>query len=130
MDNDNTYRIWTIQLAQWRLAKERNIPLIDITAKTGLQAFAPDMRAVMAFKRNEMNKNTYNDLYLQKMAESQIKSARYWESLIKRHEFAVACYCPAFAFCHRYIFLTLIEKYLLDRGNTVILEGELTRLYF
>ena len=42
---------WTLQMGKWRLAKSRNIEVIDITAKSGIAAFAPDFALVMQYKQ-------------------------------------------------------------------------------
>lgn len=48
------YKLYTIQLAKWRLAKGRNIFLINITAKSGVTAFAPSYARVMEYVRGEL----------------------------------------------------------------------------
>lgn len=122
-----TYRIWTLQIARWRDAAEQKIPTLDITAKSGIAAFAPLMQNVMLHKDNRMSNEQYMDAYERKMRDSRKDNPDVWKSLANEQEIAVMCYCAPGAFCHRHPFSRMMKKYLEDLGHEVIIEGELTR---
>lgn len=122
-----TYKLWTISLSQWRIAKERGILLVDITAKSGVKSFAPDFNVVMQYKRGEVTEEEYTSIYLERMKKSLALYPDKWEMLKIHPEVAFACYCRAGVFCHRHLFITLAGKYLLDSNPTtdVIVCGEI-----
>lgn len=121
-----TLEVWTIQMAKWRLARSRGVHLVDITAKSGVGAFAPDFDLVMAHKRGELSDSDYSDAYRAKMGWTQLNVPQAWESLLAKQEIAAACYCPPFQFCHRLLFVEILTDYLKDHGCAVIPKGELT----
>lgn len=123
--NKSNLELYTIQMAKWRLAKELNIPLLDITAKSGLSCFAPLFSNVMAFKRGELSEKEYTKLYLEKMEESKVKFPSHWDKLKLYDKVAIACYCKVDTFCHRYLFRDLLEDYLNTAGINVINKGEI-----
>lgn len=119
--------IWTIQLGQWRLAKEKDIFLLDTTAKSGVKAFAPDFDKVMAYKAGKLSEEEYTKFYLAKMELSKQRYPNGWDSLTKRPRIALACYCRAKVFCHRHLFAQLAKDYLESRNIEVVLRGELLK---
>jgi hypothetical protein len=125
MTEQLVYHIWTVQMSKWRLVKERGIAFLDITAKSGIAAFAPDFNDVMRYKRGELFEGEYTKIYLERMARSKIVCPRYWRSLNRRPEIALACYCKAGVFCHRHLFKKLMQEELEQQGFTVIQEGEI-----
>lgn len=117
--------LWTIQLSNWRLAKQQDVFLLNTTAKSGLQPFAPEYSNVMAYKRGELTEQEYTVRYWEKMQLSQQQYPKHWARLKHYPRVAVACYCRAGAFCHRHLFVELAKTYLEQAGHTVILKGEL-----
>lgn len=123
--DERTFSIWTIQLAKWRNAKRQGIFLLDTTAKSGIQQFAPTMENVLAFKRNQLSVREYTERYTQRMAVSRERFPKVWEGLMSSNRFAIACYCRAGEFCHRHLFATEAETYLKNKGYKVERKGEL-----
>lgn len=117
--------IWTIQLAQWRWAKANDIHVLDITAKSGVQVFAPDFGNVMAYKRGEMSKEDYAAIYRERMAYMKEKYPLHWWTLKRYPKVALACYCRAGVFCHRHLFRDIMKDYLEQHDIKVVLRGEL-----
>ena len=120
-----TYRIWTTQVAKWRIAKASGIAFLDSTAKTGHSFLAPDFAVVMQYKRGEVSEKEYTKIYLDRMEHSRKACPNKWAALMRMPLFAIACYCPAGKFCHRHLLKNDIKDYLEKQGHTVILEGEL-----
>lgn len=117
--------VWTIQMARWQVAVARDVPLINIAAKGGIKAFAPDFAAVMAHKRGELSDEEYTEMYLARMKFSIQHYPKRWDSLATRPKAAYACYCRPGAFCHRLLHVQIAKAYLEDKGHIVHLRGEL-----
>jgi len=117
--------LYTISLSQWRRAKELNIPLLDITYKSGIQALAPSGKALGEYKKGLVTDEEYTKLYIQKMRNSFLDSPEVWESLFLNKKLALACYCKAGVFCHRHILTELLVKYAKYKKYELILKGEL-----
>lgn len=109
----------------WRYARYLNIPVVDITAKSGIQAFAPHWHDLMAYKRGEMGNEEYSRRYYDKVIPTLRNSPEEWEILTKNHTYALACYCRPGDFCHRHLFGMLTVTYLQQLGHTVQFQGEL-----
>jgi len=118
-------QVWTIQIAKWRVAKQRDIFFLDTTAKSGMAAFAPDFSDVMRYKRGEMDEEEYTRIYIERMEQSKIRYPLRWESLVKRPRIAFACYCKPGQFCHRHLFLDIVEKHFAPLGYEITRMGEL-----
>jgi len=118
--------LYTIALSQWRKAKERQIPLIDITVKSGLLVFAPEPSVLWAYKRNEVSDDQYTELYLERL-RTQLRGQYepFQEFLEQEGPVAVACYCRAGKFCHRHIFASFMQDLAEDNGYTLFLRGEI-----
>jgi ribA/ribD-fused uncharacterized protein len=127
MDMGQVYYLHTIQLAQWRLARESNVELLDITASSGVAAFAPKMADVMAYKDGQLTQTQYTALYEDRMKRSRTEAGHIWEMLKEHTRVAFACYCRKGEYCHRHMFIYKAKDYLEAEGHTVIIEGELTR---
>lgn len=117
--------IWTIQLSRWRYARALGIPIFDITVKSGIKEFAPEWDALMAYKHKEIDFNEYTKLYHEKLIGNLSFSLPEWEKFLNQPNIALACYCNAGAFCHRYLFANLLSTYLQQRGRSVLFQGEL-----
>lgn len=122
---DKVVHIWTIQISRHRLATHQDIHLLDITAKSGIKAFAPDFHQVMRFKYKEIGEVEYTKLYEERMRYSLRAYPNVWDTLKNHPRVALACYCQANNFCHRHLFSVMMGKYLESQGYTPVLEGEL-----
>lgn len=120
-------KIYTVQIAQWRLCKALGIPMIDTTAKSGYPCFAPDMARVWDYKKGRITDSEYTKLYIEKMVESQALYPDRWEELKGYESFALACYCRAGEFCHRHLLFAIVQKYLEAHGIEVVPGGEITK---
>lgn len=114
-----------MQISMWRYAKWLNIPVIDITAKSGIREFAPEWQNLMLYKRGEMGIEEYSQLYLEKLIRNFERDRSKWENITWNKTVAIACYCRPGDFCHRHLFTTLLGVYLKARGDKATLMGEL-----
>lgn len=119
-------RIHTIAMSSWRLAKARNIPLLDITAK-GQSAFSPGYAAVVQYKAGMTPEDVYTHNYIERMREYIRSNPDAWKVLLNEPEIALACYCKAGDYCHRHIFANLMQKYCESMGYVVEQMGELIK---
>lgn len=117
--------IWTMQLARWRLAQRQGIHVLNITAKSGLQCFAPDKEYLYAFKRGQMTEDEYTVRYLEKMRRCYIEYRNEWERLEGFEKMAITCYCPDGAYCHRHLFKDCLTKFFDRKGTPYTDHGEL-----
>lgn len=118
--------IWTMQLGKWRLAKANNIPILDITAKSGHNQFAPDFSKVMDYKQRLIDEESYTTAYLERIDYIKKKHPSSWDILTTRPKVALACYCKKDVFCHRHLFLVVMEDYLVEKGIAPKYMGELS----
>lgn len=107
------------------MARDENITTLDITAKSGIKAFAPTMQNVMLYKDGKMSEAQYTDAYNRKMRDSLSEHPGEWEILMKYNRVAVMCYCRAGHYCHRHLFIPHMKNYLEHQGYEVVLHGEL-----
>lgn len=124
-----TYHIWTLQIAQWRLANTFFIEPLDITAKSakGLnKEFAPHFNDVMRHKDGHLSDDQYTDIYIRKIRQSKIDTPKAWQGLKTHQRVALMCYCRAGVFCHRHLMVPEMKAYLEAEGHEVVLHGELT----
>jgi len=119
------YWLWTIQMSQWRYARDMNIPLIDITVKSGIKTFAPTWDNLNAYRAGTMSKHEYALAYYDKVINSFTTHAEDWKILERSPNAAFACYCKPGDFCHRHLFAPLAAMYLQSLGCSVLFQGEL-----
>jgi uncharacterized protein YeaO (DUF488 family) len=119
--------LYTVQISRWRLVRELGIHLLDVTAKSGIAAFAPLYEDVMSFKRGKMNWDEYKAIYEHRMVQSKRENKEEWEKLkALGDKVAIACYCGADeVHCHRHIFRHIYSDYLKDAQFEVTYHGEI-----
>lgn len=118
-------QLFTVQLAKWRLLREKGIFLLDATVKSGNGVFAPSWEIVSAYKRGFMSPEEYTHHYRNKMEHSKIAFPWDWKVLEVHERLAIGCYCPADHFCHRHILTNVFSEFLMSRGMDVQLGGEI-----
>lgn len=116
--------IYTIQMARWRTLKEFDIKLVDATAKSGHRFLAPTWSMVMGIKRNEITEEDYTTMYLEAMKLSMSKEPELWDELLTFPKIALACYCSADSFCHRFLLKDILSDYAKVKDIEVQLMGE------
>lgn len=125
MANADEYQVWTMQISNWRYARQQEIPMLDITVKSGIQAFAPTWENLREYKAGNMSQTEYSHRYYRKVLGTVGSHARDWERLQENKKFALACYCRAGEYCHRHLFAVLAVTYLQSIGQRVQFMGEL-----
>lgn len=122
---DSDYWIWTIQIGRWRYARDLGIPMVDITVKSGIQAFAPTWENLNAYRAGTMDNREYAQRYYEKVLQGFTQDQREWQALEVKRNIAFACYCKTGVFCHRHLFAPLYIAYLQSLGRRVSFMGEL-----
>jgi hypothetical protein len=117
--------IYTSQLSNWRRVLAFGVEIVDITARTGLHVFAPEIQHVMAYKNGVMTQAEYTEYYINRMRQSFRQNQVAWQSLKTKSNVCFVCYCSPNGFCHRHIFVDLLSKYLTKEGVPHVLKGEL-----
>ena len=114
-------------MSNWRIAKQRGISILDITAKTGSKLFSPDFNVVMQYKKGFVSEEEFSKIYLQRMKFSLEHNPLEWETLFNYEKVALACYCASGKFCHRLLFAEIMKEYLEDNNVEITLHGELLK---
>ncbi len=118
--------VYTIQLAKHRLCVPLEIPIIDITAKSGIPQFAPTMPDVVALKQGKMEWDAYVDIYIKKLRNTWMYHRHQWDMVLSMPCVAVACYCSYGKNCHRYVWVDVLKKVASARGIAVNYIGDIT----
>jgi hypothetical protein len=127
--------IFTIQMSKWRLARNRDIILLDTTVKTGASIFKPTWDMVMGYKAGQISEEEYTRQYWEKMNASwkDPKERVIWLQTIESTEpMAIGCMCPyrnrdtgEVQFCHRHLLKQIFEKLCAARKIPFYFYGEL-----
>lgn len=129
---------WTIQLGKWRKAKAQGIEVIDISRKSGISAFAPSPSLLATWRVIKLqmhdgdpdNQRAYTERYMAEMRLSWVENRSIWVDLIERvisgeTEMAFSCYCGADSFCHRKIFINILDRlidYYIKANKLVVVK--------
>lgn len=119
-------KVYTVQIAQHRLVKEMGLPLFDITLKSGNRAFSPDSSLLHQYKRNHIGPDEYTSRFYGLMRTSYKVQEREWDKLLDHEEVALACYCRAGCFCHRYLMVDILRKICERAQKPFEYMGEIT----
>lgn len=117
--------VWTIQLGKWRIAQAQGLQVLNITRGSGIDAFAPDVDKLKAYRLGLMTPVEYRVHYVARMRRTFVQQRPEWDKLKQLQRVAVACYCPAGKFCHRHIFTELLQAFMQREGIPFELKGEL-----
>ena len=117
--------VYTIQMAQWRKAKERGIQLLDTTVKSGDKVFAPAWGMVEAVKSGRISEEEYSLDYRRMMMMSLKNNASRWKEVIRGEPVAIACYCGYGLFCHRHLLVQYFDEICTSRGIPFEYKGEI-----
>lgn len=121
--------VFTIQMAKWRIARNRDITVMDTTVKSGFSIYRPTWDMVMGYKSGLISEDEYRALYIARMNESwkNPKERPMWLATIESTEsMAIGCMCKPNTFCHRHILREIFEKLCAARGIPFYYYGELT----
>lgn len=120
-------RVFTMQVGKWRLAKDREIKIMDTTVKSGYSIFAPTWDMVLGHKAKTMDDDTYSRLYHDMLVKSWMENRQKWMDFLNDDDqYALACYCKAGVFCHRHLLVKFLSKLCKQLGITFEYYGELT----
>ena len=119
--------VFTIQVGKWRLAKDRDIKIMDTTVKSGYSLFAPTWDMVLGHKAGTLSDEEYSALYRNILLESWKKDRQKWlDFLNDDDQYALACYCRAGKFCHRHLLVKFLRQLCKQLGISFEYYGELT----
>lgn len=117
--------VYTIQLGQWRHARDRCVPLLDVTVKSGIKELAPTWELLQRYRSKQTTAEEYTVEFYTLMRESYRTDPMQWASILDTAEIALACYCKAGDFCHRHLLVDMIEKQALAKGIPFFRGGEI-----
>lgn len=120
-------RVFTIQVGKWRLAKDRDIKMMDTTVKSGYSIFAPTWDMVLGHKAGTLSDEEYSKLYREMLIRSWKTKRKEWTTFLEDDDvYALACYCKAGAFCHRHLLVRFLEQLCKQLEKPFEYYGELT----
>ena len=108
-------KLYTIALYNWRKAKKADVPLIDITVKSGDKTFSPTWDLLYRYRDGQCDEQEYVETYYQLMRKSFVQNRARWIELLESDTVAIACYCKPGKFCHRLLLkdiLIVLAKHL------------------
>lgn len=117
--------LYTIQVPRWRRAKALGIEFVDTTVKSGLSWLAPSWDIVMGVKSGKITPEEYTVQYTELMRKSYRENKALWLELCRKDTIAIACYCPAGNFCHRYLLVEFIKAICKAENIPFEFKGEL-----
>jgi uncharacterized protein YeaO (DUF488 family) len=129
-----TLRISTMSMLTWKDLKTAHlirdgVYSLDVTVKSGYQAFAPTWKMVTDYKKGKITEEEYTRRYLNLMRTSfQIYPQRWAEALqlaINNHVLILLCYCKEGDFCHRHLLKEYLKKYFEGEGYEVEIIAEI-----
>lgn len=120
-------QLYTVQLAQRRLAIKQDIPLLDITVKSGDPVFAPTWEMVLEYKSGRLSEMEYTRLYSEMMRKSWTINRSRWLEVCQMEQVAISCYCTNGIFCHRHLLRGFFERVCRGQGIPFEYKGELSK---
>lgn len=121
-------KVWTVQMAKWRKARERNVPVIDITVKSGNKKLAPTWEFLMEYKnsaKDDAAEAVYTEKFIAKIQQLKRDEPDVLLELLYSGEIALMCYCPAGKFCHRHLLVNELVTLGQDHDVEVVYMGEI-----
>ena len=93
---------------------------LDITVKgqddLG-KIFAPTWEMVNGLKNKTITETQYENLYHQRMTQSLRVNGFWWfDTLLKRKQITLVCFCPSGHFCHRYLLSRILVEWFWQLG--------------
>jgi uncharacterized protein YeaO (DUF488 family) len=119
--------IYTIQISNVRAAHLAEVPVLDVTVKSGDRTFAPDWDMVMQYKSGHLTESEYTTHYRRLMLISQTLNRTRWREVLNYTSIALACYCRPGNFCHRVLLKEMLLGILFAEGEDVVDGGELVQ---
>lgn len=104
-------QLFSLQLSNWRVARDRKIEVIDTTVRSGDRLFSPSWDIVMGSKNGAISWAEYTAAYRQQMLNSWNVEREAWRAFVRRTEpMAIACYCKPGANCHRHLLIGIFRE--------------------
>lgn len=120
-------KLFTIQVGKWRLAKDRDIKMMDTTVKSGYSIFAPTWDMVLGHKAGTLSDEEYSKLYRNILTTSWQRDRQKWMDFLQDDDiYALACYCQAGKFCHRHLLVKFLQQLCKQLDIPFEYYGELT----
>jgi uncharacterized protein YeaO (DUF488 family) len=111
---------------------EKHQTVLNTTVKSGSglgKVFAPTWNMVMAFKRGDIDWQTYTASYQALMRERYRQNQAAFLEALSCDELIVCCYCKdthaTIRHCHRYLLVDILEKVAHHHGIRFELIGEI-----
>lgn len=121
--------LYTAQMAKGKvIPSQYNVPVLDVTVKSGDKCFAPTWDFLMAYKNSAKTKadeDEYTTQFIAHMRQSFTNNKEHWREVLSQEKLCILCYCPADKFCHRLILVKLFQKQCQKWGIPFLYIGEI-----
>ncbi len=97
---------------------------LDITVKSGDQAFAPTWDMVMGFKNGTISWEEYERQYTALMRQSYAQNTARWLAVLALDEVTLVCYCRDDQECHRRLLAAMLAAVAKKHNIPVEVCGE------
>lgn len=120
--------IYTIQISNWRAARDRGIWIEDTTRRGKHPLFAPDWEMVMGHKNGTVSDEQYRREYYALLNNRLHYDPVPWQEFYMFNQdrpIALGCYCTPGDFCHRHLLVPMLGKLAVHWGFPYTYYGEL-----
>lgn len=118
--------LYTVQLAQWRKVKARDIPLVDVTLKSGLSWLAPTAQILYPYKAGQLSDQGYTEQYYALLRQRYHDNPQPFIDFIHQDVVCIACYCTPGHFCHRHLLVDIFRKLCVRHSVIFNYHGEIS----
>jgi hypothetical protein len=101
--------------------------MLDTTVKSGNRIFAPTWDMVIQHKNGVLTDAGYMEQFRKMMQASLKSNPTAWHDVAIMPKVALACYCYAGCFCHRYLLVYYFQSYCLHHKIPFRYLGEIQR---
>lgn len=107
-------KLFTAQISLGKyVSTQCDVPVVDVTVKSGNKAFAPTWDFLMEYKKSAQDaeaERIYTEKFYNAMRASFRANRDEWLTLLNLPEVCLLCYCTAGKFCHRILLVDIIRK--------------------
>ena len=103
--------LYTIQMGQWRKAKELGVEVYDITLKSGDTNLAPDYELLKVYKAKRITDQQYTKRFFGLIDARLKENPDLFKPILDKPKVALMCFCNPDGFCHRFLLADYLEKH-------------------
>lgn len=106
-------KLYTAQMSKGKtIPKTHDIPVLDVTVKSGDVTFAPTWDFLMEYKKSAKtpaDEEWYKLRFREQMHRTFKADKARWLEVLSMESLCILCYCPADSFCHRHLLVDMFR---------------------